>query len=249
MRPFSKGRYSVRVAKNRYDIEAAQKLRSRAFTSVGQPTDAKRLDRDRYDLVCSHILIEDRVSGGLVCCFRILPICETTPIKDSYSAQVYQLSALEKFQGRMVEMGRFCVSPDIKDPDILRLAWAVMSRYVDQNNVRLLFGCSSFAGLDAARYLDAFALLKARYLAPECWRPHEKAPDVFRFSKRLDRCLDLKLALARLPPLLKFYLMMGGWVSDHAVVDHHMRTLHVFTGVEITKIPAARKRLLRAMVP
>lgn len=131
MRPFSKGRYSVRVAKNRYDIEAAQKLRSRAFTSVGQLTDAKRLDRDRYDLVCSHILIEDRVSGGLVCCFRILPICETTPIKDSYSAQFYQLSALEKFQGRMVEMGRFCVSPDIKDPDILRLAWAVMSRYVD----------------------------------------------------------------------------------------------------------------------
>ena len=65
-------------------------------------------------------------------------------------------------------MGRFCVSLDIKDPDILRLAWAVMSRYVDQNNVRLLFGCSSFAGLDAARYLDAFALLKARYLAPEC---------------------------------------------------------------------------------
>ena len=42
---------------------------------------------------------------------------------------------------------------------------------------------------------------------------------------------------------------MGGWVSDYAVVDHHMRTLHVFTGFEITKIPAARKRLLRAMVP
>ena len=90
--------------------------------------------------------------------------------------------------------------------------------------------------------------MKTRYLAPERWRPRKKASDVFHFANRLDR-LDIKLAMARLPPLLKTYLMMGGWVSDHAVVDHQMGTLHVFTGVEIGKIPAARKRLLRAMVP
>jgi len=40
---------------------------------------------------------------------------------------------------------------------------------------------------------------------------------------------------------------MGGWVSDHAVVDPEMGTLHVFTGVEIRAIPATRKRLLRAV--
>lgn len=248
MKAFSKGRYSARVTTNSRDIEAAQKLRYRAFTQVGRPTDAQALDRDRYDLVCTHILVEDRVSGGPVCCFRILPICDSTPLSDSYSGQFYHLSALEKFHGRMVEIGRFCVSPAVKDPDILRLAWAIMSRYVDQNNIRFLFGCSSFAGLDAARYLDVFALLKTRYLAPERWRPRKKASDVFHFVNRLDR-LDIKLAMARLPPLLKTYLMMGGWVSDHAVVDHQMGTLHVFTGVEIGKIPAARKRLLRAMVP
>ena len=38
---------------------------------------------------------------------------------------------------------------------------------------------------------------------------------------------------------------MGGWVSDHAVVDAEMNTLHVFTGVEIGAIPAARARALR----
>ena len=45
------------------------------------------------------------------------------------------------------------------------------------------------------------------------------------------------------------YLAMGGWVSDHAVVDRDLHTLHVFTGVEIARIPAARARLLRALVP
>jgi putative hemolysin len=54
--------------------------------------------------------------------------------------------------------------------------------------------------------------------------------------------------MLRMPPLLRTYLMMGGWVSDHAVVDRQMNTLHVFTGLEIGAIPAARKRLLRALV-
>jgi len=39
-----------------------------------------------------------------------------------------------------------------------------------------------------------------------------------------------------MPPLLKTYLAMGAWVSDHAVVDLNMKTLHLFTGMEISKI-------------
>jgi L-ornithine Nalpha-acyltransferase len=49
------------------------------------------------------------------------------------------------------------------------------------------------------------------------------------------------------PPLLRTYLLMGGWVSDHAVYDRQMRTMHVFTAVEIAAIPPARVRLLRAV--
>jgi putative hemolysin len=50
-----------------------------------------------------------------------------------------------------------------------------------------------------------------------------------------------------MPPLLRSYLMMGGWVSDHAVVDRDLNTLHVFTGLEIRAIPEDRARLLRAV--
>jgi putative hemolysin len=47
--------------------------------------------------------------------------------------------------------------------------------------------------------------------------------------------------------LLRSYLSMGGWVSDHAVVDRNLNTLHVFTGLEIRSIPPARARILRAI--
>ncbi|WP_425080498.1 GNAT family N-acetyltransferase [Ruegeria arenilitoris] len=237
-----KGRYRARLAQSRQDLAAAQQLRMLAFGT-------KKIDQDDFDSVCAHILVEDvRAGGQVVCCFRMLTMADGTEIGRSYSAQFYDLSALAGFSGRMVEMGRFCVHPDWTDPDILRVAWGAMTAYVDQNDVEMLFGCSSFAGTETEEYLDAFAILKHRHLAPKRWLPRVKAPDVFRFATRLRRRPDVKKAMLRMPPLLRTYLMMGGWVSDHAVVDRHMNTLHVFTGLEIGAIPPARKRLLRAVV-
>ncbi|MEM7317758.1 MAG: GNAT family N-acyltransferase [Pseudomonadota bacterium] len=235
----SKGRYRARLADCPADIAAAQNLRTLAF-HLDDP------DTDRFDDLCAHVLIEDmRDQQMVVCCFRMLTIDGGHAIATSYSAQFYELSALEGFDGRMVEMGRFCVHPERTDADILRFAWGAMTVYVDRNNIQMLFGCSSFAGTETATYLDTFAMLKHRHLAPKRWLPRVKAPDVFRFAARLRRKPNIKQAMLRMPPLLRTYLMMGGWVSDHAVVDRQMNTLHVFTGVEIDAIPDTRKRLLR----
>ncbi|TMV79589.1 GNAT family N-acetyltransferase, partial [Thioclava sp. BHET1] len=186
-------------------------------------------------------------SGDLVCCFRLLPLAKGSEIGRSYSAQYYNLAALEAFDGPMVEMGRFCLHPAWHDPDILRVAWGAMTRFVDETGVEMLFGCSSFSGTEAEAYHDAFAVLRERHLAPRRWLPRVKAPQVFRFARGLRRHHpDMKRAMLAMPPLLRTYLVMGGWVSDHAVVDRDLNTLHVFTGLEIRAIPPARARLLRA---
>lgn len=242
-----KGRYMARMAENPADIEAAQRLRHLAFIAPsGAVTGSGGLDRDAFDDRCQHILIEEVRSGQLVCCFRMLPLAAGADISQSYSAQYYELSPLHAFEGPIVEMGRFCVHPKHPDPDILRVSWGAMAKYVDDMGVELLFGCSSFQGTEAETYMDAFALLKERHLAPKRWLPKVKAPRVFRFASLLRRQKpDLKRAMSRMPPLLKTYLVMGGWVSDHAVIDDDMNTLHVFTGVEIQSIPPTRARLLR----
>ncbi|MFN3208504.1 MAG: GNAT family N-acetyltransferase [Roseovarius sp.] len=241
----SKGRYRTRIADCADDIEAAQRLRHLAFKGASAEDG---LDRDEFDEICTHILVEDARDNRLICCFRMLCLNGGGEIERSYSAQYYELSALRAFSGPMVEMGRFCIHPDARDPDILRVAWGAMTRYVDENGVEMLFGCSSFKGTDADDYLDAFAMLKDRHLAPRRWLPRVKAPSVFRFAQALRRRKpDAKLAMLRMPPLLRTYLVMGGWVSDHAVVDRQMNTLHVFTGLEINAIPASRKRLLRTV--
>ncbi len=236
-----KPKYRARLGKTSSDIQSAQRLRYKRFKN------GEGLDEDEFDPMCQHVLVEEVATGKLVCCFRFLPLADGTEISRSYSAKYYDLSALESYAGTMVEMGRFCIDPDYKDAAILRVAWSAMTTYVDENKVDMLFGCSSFQGLDADAHMEAFTLLKDRHLAPKRWLPRPKAPQVFKFAAMLKpRKPNLKSAMRAMPPLLRTYLVMGGWVSDHAVVDPDMNTLHVFTGVEINRVPEKRARILRA---
>jgi putative hemolysin len=242
MRTLRRGRLAARFAETPEDLRAALALRSLCFRA-GAP------DGDSFDPACRHVLVEEARTGRLVCTFRLLPLACGGEIGRSYSAQHYDLAALEGFAGPMVEMGRFCIHPEHGHPDVLRVAWGAMTAFVDAENVQMLFGCSSFAGTEAERHLDAFALLRDRHLAPPRWLPRVKGGDVFRFARgrAVPKAPDLQRAVKGLPPLLRTYLAMGGWVSDHAVVDRDLGTLHVFTGLEIAAIPPGRARRLRAI--
>jgi len=238
----AKGRYTARLAETPQEIAAALSLRGRCFRGGGD-------DRDRFDDICFHVIVRCDSSGDTVCAFRLLQLVGGCEIGASYSAQFYALHALECFDGAMVEVGRFCIAPDLEDTsDVLRVAWGALTTFVDRTGIELLFGCSSFAGTARDPYLDVFALLKERHLAPKRWLPQAKAPAVFQFARQLRRRRpDVKRALRGMPPLLRTYLLMGGWVSDHAVVDRDLDTLHVFTALEVRAIPPARARLLRAL--
>ena len=258
MRLTGTGRYGVRFAEGRDDLRSALHLRQMTFRragggaggGAGAKVDGGTAfpDADRHDDLCAHVLVEDRATGALVCCFRLMRFASGAAIAASYAAQFYDLSALQGFAAPMAEVGRFCTDPAGTDPDILRAAWAALTRIVDAEGVAMLFGCSSFCGTDPARHAEALALLAHRHLAPPHWYPRVKAPQVWRYAEALAaRQPDATAGLLAMPPLLRSYLALGGWVSDHVVIDHDLNTLHVFTGLEISAIPPARARLLRAM--
>jgi len=247
MARFRAGRYAVRQAETAEDVRRCQRLRHLAFfESRGLAPADGGLDRDAFDPLFRHVMVEDTATGALVCCFRVMPLAEAAAIGRSYSARSYGLERLAGYPAPVVELGRFCVHPAWRDPGIVRAAWGWLIRFIEGNGIELVFGCSSFEGVEAAVYRDAFALLGARHLAPERWRPAVKAPKVVRFAEagRVEAA-DLRRGARLIPPLLRSYLLMGGWVSDHAVIDEALGTLHVFIGVEVTRIPEARARLLR----
>lgn len=238
----AKGRYAARPAETLEDVVAAQRLRHRCFVAARGLGPADGLDRDGHDRNARHMLVED-AAGGLVCCWRMRVFADGAGLDDSYAAAFYDLDRLAQYPAPLVELGRFCVDPDRQDPDILRLAWAAMTRFVDDVGIGMMFGCASFAGADAARHAPALRHLAARHLAPDRWAPQRRAAETVALPALPAGRADP----SGLPPLLRTYLLMGGWVSDHAVIDRQMDTLHVLTAVETCAVPPARARALREL--
>ncbi len=229
------------MARDECDVARAQALRHLAFHRA---RDGDGRDVDRFDATSRHVLVTDAPTDAVLCCFR-LQTYQAAAIESSYAAQYYDLHRLAAFPGPMLELGRFCVNPGCHDPDVVRLAWAAVTRIVDAEGVTLLFGCSSFAGADVARHAPALGTLSG-HLAPDHWAPGRRAPETVDLAPHASVRSSPAIPAAK-PALLRTYLGMGAWVSDHAVIDREMDTLHVLTGLEIAAIPPARARALRAL--
>jgi L-ornithine Nalpha-acyltransferase len=238
-----RGRLTARMAQSAADVARAQRLRHQCFLAsrgLGPPGGQ---DVDGFDAACDHVLVEDSLTGAVLGCFRLL-FLPFSRMGESYSAQFYDLTPLASSEGMTMELGRFCIDPAVQDADVLRLSWAAITRLVDSHKVRLMYGCTSFPGADPACHAEALALLRRNHQAPQGAGPRPKAAQSVPLPAGP---LDALRAQAGLPPLLRTYLAMGGWVSDHAVIDPALDTLHVFTAVAVDRIPAARARALRAL--
>lgn len=233
--PFQRGRYAVRFARTAADRRACQRLRHLAFFGHDG------VDADQFDTHCQHLMVEDR-AARLVSTLRIWLIPPGTDAAQGYAGQSYDLTALARRAAPMIEVGRFCVAPDVCDTDVVRLVWAALTRLVDQEKVALLFGCTSFPGVDPAPHAHSFARLAEHHLGPDGQRPRPKVAELIDFAN-----LPAGPGRHPMPPILRSYLAMGGWVGDHAVVDRAMNTLHVFTCVDVAAVPPARARALRAI--
>lgn len=250
----SRAGWVVRRAGTEADRARAYALRGTAFSR-----DPDTPDRDPFDAVSEQILVER--DGTLVATCRLRAHATMAAAQAGYSGQFYDLSPLAPL-GPALELGRFCLAPGAPGPDALRLAWAGVSVRVERAGAVLLFGCPSFPGTDPARHDAAFACLAAQHIAPDAERVGRKARDTVPLAgppagPSADPPADPAAGRAQvpdprrgqraLPPLLRSYLALGGTVSDHAVVDRAMDTLHVFTAVRIDRVPPGRARALSAL--
>ncbi len=208
-----------------------------------------RPDFDAVDSICRHLVISRRTAAAPpVACLRILPLASGQELGRSYAARHYDLAGLAGLQGAMLEVGRFCIAPGAPpDPDIPRLAWAALARLSLDAGAAWLLGCTSFPGTDPEPFREAFALLAARHRLPPPLAPGHRAPETVPLAGPGAQLADPRRARARIPALLRSYLAMGAMVSDHAVIDRDLGTLHVFTLLDIARMPPARRRALTAL--
>jgi L-ornithine Nalpha-acyltransferase len=236
------GKLRVELAHTPVEHAAVQALRGIRFSRSGQPRD----DMDRFDPHCAHLMVSDGADGALLATARVRVLANAADFASCYTAQAYDLAALALAYPRALELGRLCLATQAgAQPDVLRLMLAGITHLGQQGGAAVLLGCASFHGADPVLHGPALGWLARHHLGPEALRPRLCAPQTYALS---DWHAHAACDGRGVPALLRMYLGLGGWVSDHAVIDHDLDTVHILVAVPVDRIPAARLRALGALV-
>lgn len=226
----------LRVAETSAEIEAAQALRYRVFYEElnAQPTAemrAQRRDFDSFDPYCDHLVIIDHDKGesaaGIVATYRLMRREQARRRGQYYSIDEYDISTLVNYPGEILELGRSCVDPAYRTKAAMNLMWKGIADYILFYKIGVLFGCASFPGTDPTAHKTALSYLHHRHLAPPQYRARALPDRYVSMDMVPIGEIDEKRTFLSLPPLIKGYLRLGGFVGDGAVVDPQFGTVDV----------------------
>jgi len=242
-------RLSVRLASSEMDIIAAQQLRydiffrdmgARPGACVG--AEERGRDIDPYDMLCDHLLVEDhaRPAGPVVGTYRLLRQRVAEAHAGFYSAHEFDLSPVLAHARRedveLLELGRSCVDPDYRDAGTIQLLWRGIADYLQRHRIGYMFGCGSFPGVDPGEHAEGLSLLAHDHLAPAELRVRAIGAEAIPLATLPIGGYDPRLALRRLPPLVKAYLRVGAKLGDGAYVDRAFNTIDVFVLMPVARI-------------
>jgi putative hemolysin len=209
------GNLGVRLAVDEGEIDAVQALRYRIFyqelgARADATTAATQRDHDVYDTVADHLVVVDHTLGdgaaSVVGTYRLIRREAAAKIGHFYSSEEYDISRITALPGPVLELGRSCVDLPYRSRAVMQLLWRGIAAYVFQHQIDLMFGCASLPGTDPDAVALELSYLYEKHLAPA--------------------------AIRRLPPLVKGYLRLGGFVGDGAVIDAQFNTTDVAVVVQ-----------------
>jgi L-ornithine Nalpha-acyltransferase len=242
------GNLGVRIATTDAEIRAVQALRYRVFYhELGAHPDpltfASKLDADQYDAVADHLLVIDHSIGdgpdSIVGTYRLIRRAAAARIGRFYSASEFDISMMEGFAGEILELGRSCVALEYRSRAVMQLLWSGIAAYVSRHRIDVMFGCASLPGIDPDALGPELTYLYHHHLAPPAIRPRA-LPELYVDMCRVDPATlgDPRRALTGLPPLVKGYLRLGGFVGDGAVIDRQFNTTDVAVVVKTDLVTA-----------
>jgi putative hemolysin len=237
----------VRLAASADELDAAQALRYRVFyEELGARPDngtaASRRDVDAYDAVADHLVVVDHDRGdgpeAIVGCYRLIRRVAAARVGRFYTSAEYDIAPLLALRGEIMELGRSCVAADYRTRGTMQLLWRGIAAYVLLHRIDLMFGCASLPGLDLDALAPQLTYLWRNHLAPREIRPRALAERYVPMDRLPSDAMNAGAALNALPPLIKGYLRLGGFIGDGAVLDEQFNTTDVCIVVKTDLISA-----------
>lgn len=239
---------TVRLAETPEDVARAERLRYDVFVQelggAGDLVDhVNRRERDAYDDVADHLLLEDRRRPGVVVgAYRLIGEAAAARAGGFYSEGEYDVTPLKTSGRRILELGRSCLHPEYRGGSGMLRLWQGLGAYVLDREIDVLFGVASFHGTDVAPLAEALSDLHHRFLAPENMRVRAKEPGFQRMDLVPKAQVDRARAMRTTPSLIKGYLRIGGRVGEGAFVDRTFNTIDVCLVVDTAEMTDEARR-------
>ncbi len=245
------GPLEARLAHKPSEIRRAQRLRYRVFYKEGSAIpDARtmlaRRDADAFDGICDHLLVVDHANmaerlgqrPAVVGTYRLLRQDVAERHGGFYTAGEFEVDPLiGRHPGlKFLELGRSCVLAPYRNKRTVELLWHGVWTYVLRHRVDVMIGCASLDGTDPERLALPLSFLHHFARAPEPWRTRAVPERHVEMNRMPKEAIDPRAALRALPPLIKGYLRVGGFVGDGAVIDHQFGTTDVLIIMPIADI-------------
>jgi len=225
--------FRLSLAQSMEDVAECQRLRYLVFNcELGEgltDSDACGLDRDRFDLICDHLMVHDAASGKLVGTYRMQTGYRAKGNLGYYSEQLFNLSPFEPLRGEILELGRACVHEDYRNTTALFMLWKGIASYAALCNARYLIGCSSITSQDENEGLALYHELRRKYLVEPSLRT-EPRPGF--------QCTETASATPAPPPrLFRAYLDISARLCGPPAIDREFRTIDFLTLVDLQAVP------------
>ena len=249
------GRYLVRLAETAEDREAACRLRFKVFNiELGEGLESSYrtgLDTDQFDLVCEHLLVEEKANRQIVGTYRMQSGPAAAANLGYYSEQEFSFAPYEPLRAGILELGRASIDREHRTPEVLTLLWRGIAQYATDMELRYLIGCSSINSQNPAEGWRMYRQLEHYRVSPE----FETEPTAaYACPTQLEGAhtqpppgqQDLASRThVKVPKLLKTYLAIGARIGGPPAWDREFGTIDFLTLMDLKSIsPSARNHFL-----
>jgi putative hemolysin len=235
------GEYVVRLALSEVERAAAYRLRFLVFNlemNEGlESAYADGYDKDHFDDVCDHMIVQARGTGEIVGTYRMQMGDVAGRYFGYYSEQEFCFAPYVGMRRQIVELGRACIHREHRSSEVLHLLWRGIARYALVNGARYMMGCCSLTSQDAEMGHAVYESLRNCMVEPELLTV---ATPAYRLPKA-----EVQVTDVRAPKLLRAYLTIGAKICSEPAIDRDFKTIDFLTLLDLQTLhPRVAKRFL-----
>ena len=247
------GNFVIKLTEKKSELKKAQALRYSIFykEKKAKPSFPKKilaLDYDKVDKFADHLIVIDKGSTApknkIVGTYRLIRGDVSANFGGFYTSSEFNLSnILDVYKNNQIlELGRSCVHKDYRNGTVMNLLWKAIAEYVKLYDIKIILGCVSFSGTDIMKFSNELSYLRENFSLPDDLSVESLDENTYPvYKKTFIKINDLK-TFAKLPPLIKGYLRVGGKLSDSFYVDYSFNTIDLCVVVKTDNIDKKYKK-------